>query len=125
MSMLKGSNSRRAGYSTLSALVGLWLLLSPFVLRLAPPSLASALGVGSLSMAVFGLVVISLGTAAIISENSSMVWAEFAIGSFMLVLPWIVEFEGDPTATLNCLLSGVAVLFCAITVLYRDAAAIK
>ena len=125
MNMHEGSDNRRAGYSTLSALVGLWLLSSPFVLGLAPPSLVGALGVGSLSLAVFGLVAISLGMAAIIVENSSAVWAEFAIGSLMLVSPWIVGFEGDPTATLNCLLSGVVVLFCAITVLYRDAAAIK
>ena len=97
-----------------NALLGAWLLLSPWVLAYADQRIAmvNALAVGAL------LVAAAIG--AIVVPKAWEEWVEVALGAWLMVSPWALGFAGHMAAMQNALFSGLLVTVLALWVLGTD-----
>src|SRR5215472_12882695 len=87
-----------------SLLVGLWLVLSSFILGLSGAAVwvSIALGLGVMLFAVEAFVIPSY-----LEE-----WGEMLLGLALLLAPWTVGYE-QVSATVNSMLSGILVILLA------------
>jgi SPW repeat len=94
-----------------SLLVGVWLILSPFILDFAGAAfwITIALGLGVILFAVEAFVIPSY-----LEE-----WAEMLLGLALVVVPWTVGYESS-VATLSSVLAGILVIVLAIWELLTD-----
>src|SRR5712672_4835089 len=84
-----------------SLLLGVWLVVSPFVLGFA----AAATWV----TIVLGLCVILFSVEGFVIPSYLEEWGELLIGLALVVVPWTVGYE-PVSATLNSMVSGALVI---------------
>ncbi|RXG86525.1 hypothetical protein EAS62_37325 [Bradyrhizobium zhanjiangense] len=94
-----------------SLLVGLWLVLSSFILGLsgAPVWVSIALGLGVMLFAIEALFIPSY-----LEE-----WGEMLLGLALLLAPWTIGYE-PVSATVSSVLSGTLVILLAVWELMTD-----
>ena len=98
----------------LNAALGVWLILSPWVVGFqdqATPSM-NAVAVGILLGAT------ALGATFV--PRAWEEWTEGALGLWMVISPWALGFEMSREPMLNAVATGVAVMVLAVWVLATD-----
>ena len=92
----------------LSLILGLWLIVSPWVLGFA--TLQAAMW----NAVVFGVIVALLALAVLIRFRDWEEWVDMAIGGWLVVSPWVLGFTvaagGSAVATGNFVIVGLLVL---------------
>jgi hypothetical protein len=97
-----------------SALVGAWLILSPWLLGVQGDlaALANALALGALLLAT------ALG--AIFVPRAWEEWTEIALGAWLFISPWALRFDGLEIPTVATAAAGLLVVMLAVWVLMVD-----
>ena len=97
-----------------SALLGAWLILSPWAVGFSDslPATANFLGVG--------VLLVTAGVGAILVPKAWEEWVEVALGLFLIASPWVFGFAGLQGALQNALFCGLAVTVLALWVLGTD-----
>jgi hypothetical protein len=97
-----------------NALVGVWLICSPWAL-----GFQSEMNVLANSVIV-GLLLIAAALGAIFVPRAWEEWTEGALGLWLAVSPWVLGFAGQRTAMISAVASGVVVMVLALWVLTTD-----
>lgn len=90
--------------SGLDVLAAIWILISPFVLRLDHTATTNNVILG-----------IAIGVLALIRffgayEASWLSWITAVLGLWLLLSPWILRFSHDSRATTNNVIFGIVVI---------------
>ena len=92
---------------SVTLILGLWLIVSPWVLGFA------GLEAATWNAVVFGLVIAAMALAALTTFRDWEEWIDMAIGAWLAISPWILGFatsaEGS-TLTGNFVVAGLLVL---------------
>jgi hypothetical protein len=91
-----------------NAVLGAWLVLSPWVLGYQGETMA--LG----NFVVVGVLLVATALGAIFLPRVWEEWTESALGLWLVVSPWIVGFSASEAAKANAILSGLVVLTLAL-----------
>lgn len=97
-----------------NALVGVWLVISPWVLGFQSEMNVLANAV------IVGLLLIAAALGAMFVPRAWEEWTEGALGLWLVVSPWAVGFAGMTNAKISAICSGVVVLVLALWVLATD-----
>ena len=97
-----------------NAIIGLWLLLSPWILGFQGETSAMANAV------VIGLALIAAALGAMFVPRAWEEWTEFGLGLWLVVSPWILGFSTLYDARLNAVIVGVVTALLALWVLMTD-----
>lgn len=98
---------RRARYASLGNVVaGMWLVVAPFVLGFEGAELArwNHIIVGAAVLIMAGV------RAADPDQREAMSWLNVALGIWMIVAPYALDYARVPSAQLNSIIVGVIVL---------------
>ena len=101
-----------------NGLLGIWLVLSPWLLRYDANTTATA------NMVVVGLALFAASVGAILAPRAWEEWVEAALGAWLIVSPWALKFGGLPDAMYTAVGTGVVVLVLALWTLASDKALI-
>jgi hypothetical protein len=97
-----------------NALVGVWLILSPWAIgfqdNITP--LANAV--------IVGILLIAAALGAIFVPRAWEEWTEVVLGLWLAVSPWVLGFNTLPNATVSTAVTGVIVIVLALWVLATD-----
>lgn len=92
---------------SVTLLLGLWLIVSPWVLGFA------GLEAAMWNAVVFGVVIAAMALAALTTFRDWEEWIDMAIGAWLAISPWVLGFttgtEG-PGLTGNFVVAGLLVL---------------
>jgi hypothetical protein len=94
-----------------SLLLGVWLVLSPFVLGFA----GAATGI----TIVLGVFVILFAVEGLVIPSYLEEWGEVLLGLALLVAPWAVGYE-SVSATISSVTSGILVILFAVWEMMTD-----
>jgi hypothetical protein len=94
-----------------SLLVGVWLVVSPFLLGFA--------GAATWVTIVLGLFVILFAVEGFVIPSYLEEWGELLLGLALLVAPWTVGYE-SVSATVSSVVSGILVILFAAWELMTD-----
>jgi succinate dehydrogenase/fumarate reductase cytochrome b subunit len=97
-----------------NALVGVWLILSPWALGFQSETNALANAV------IVGLLLIAAALGAIFVPRAWEEWTEGALGLWLAISPWALGFAGLQYAMISAVASGVVVMVLALWVLMTD-----
>jgi hypothetical protein len=97
-----------------NALVGVWLILSPWALGFQSETNALANAV------IVGLLLIAAALGAIFVPRAWEEWTEGALGLWLAISPWALGFAGLQNAMISAVASGVVVMVLALWVLVTD-----
>lgn len=97
-----------------SALVGVWLIASPWALGIHEP--LAAIG----NFAILGAVLLGFALTEFFIPESWEEWSELVIGLWLLGSPWILEFAHVRVALQNAIACGTIVSVLALWVLGTD-----
>ena len=97
-----------------NAVIGAWLVMSPWVLGFqnSSPALSNSL--------IIGMALLATALGAIFVPRAWEEWTEAGIGVWMVASPWLFDFSNLGAARLNAVLSGVVILTLALWVLAID-----
>ena len=84
--------------------LGLWLVAAPWVLQF---STASA---PTWNAWISGGIIVVLAAAALYQVQKWEEWTTAAIGTWLIVSPWVLGFSSDPVTTWNAAIIGLLVL---------------
>jgi hypothetical protein len=87
----------------ISALLGLWLILSPFVIG-APGQKVAASG-----MTVGALILILAGVRILFKHTAAVSWGIALLGAWTIMSPWVLGQTSPDFRTWNYILIGVIV----------------
>jgi len=97
-----------------NALVGVWLILSPWALGFQSHR-------GALANAVIiGLLLIAAALGAIFVPRAWEEWTESALGLWLAASPWVLGYASLQGATASAFISGLLVIVLALWVLMTD-----
>lgn len=93
----------------LSLILGLWLIVSPWVLGF------TGIGAATWNAVIFGIVIALMALAVLIRFRDWEEWTDMVIGAWIAISPWVLGFAtgtegGSPVATGNFLIAGLLVL---------------
>lgn len=98
--------------SWLVALVGLWTIVSPYILDY------SALTVATWHAYIVGIVLIILGVVTAVWENvkydRTLDWITAVLGLWLVVSPFVLTFSTETSAMWNNIITGVVVIVLAV-----------
>jgi hypothetical protein len=97
-----------------NALLGAWLVLSPWILGYQAETAAMANGV------IVGLALVATALGAIFVPRAWEEWTEVALGVWMIASPWILGFSGIQLAMWSAVISGLVIVALALWVLATD-----
>jgi succinate dehydrogenase/fumarate reductase cytochrome b subunit len=97
-----------------NALVGVWLIVSPWALGFQSEMNALANAV------IVGLLLVATALGAIFVPRAWEEWTETALGVWLVVSPWALGFSTLQSAMLSSVASGVVVVVLALWVLSTD-----
>lgn len=88
--------------------LGLWLIVSPWVLGF------SAMQWAVWNAVVLGIIVVLMALAELIEFHDWEEWTDMVIGCWLIISPWLLGFAseagGSPLASSNFLIVGLLVL---------------
>lgn len=98
--------------SWLVALVGLWTIVSPYILGY------SALSTPTWHAYILGIVLIILGIVTAVWENvkydRTLDWITAVVGLWLVVSPFVLAFSTETAAMWNNIIAGVVVIVLAV-----------
>ena len=97
-----------------NALLGAWLLLSPWVVGFADERIAM------FNFVAVGVLLIAAAIGAIVVPKAWEEWVEVALGVWLMASPWLLGFAGNMVAMQNALFCGLLVTVLALWVLGTD-----
>ncbi|MDP3759649.1 MAG: SPW repeat protein [Ramlibacter sp.] len=97
-----------------NALVGVWLILSPWALGFQGETNALANAV------IVGVLLIAAALGAIFVPRAWEEWTEGALGLWLAISPWALGFAGLQNAMISTVASGIVVMVLALWVLMTD-----
>ena len=97
-----------------NALLGVWLVLSPWALGFQGNTLAMS------NAAVIGVALVAAAVGAILVPRAWEEWTEGALGLWLVVSPWILGFDAIRDAMLSTAITGLAVVVLALWTLLTD-----
>jgi len=97
-----------------NAVLGLWLLASPWVIGYDDGSTAMWNGV------VSGVLLAALALGAVFIPRAWEEWAQGAIGAWLIASPWALGFASREAPMLNAMWVGIAVVALALWTLLAD-----
>ena len=97
-----------------NALLGAWLVLSPWALGFQHSTAAMANGV------IIGLALVAAAVGAMLVPRAWEEWTEGALGLWMVVSPWVLGFTSFHAARASAVLTGIAIVALALWVLSTD-----
>jgi 4-amino-4-deoxy-L-arabinose transferase-like glycosyltransferase len=94
--------------SGLDVLAGIWLLISPFVLRFSYYGLTQA----TTNNVILGIVIGVLAAIRFFGayRESWLSWINAVLGLWVLLSPWILRFSHNSYATTNNVILGIVVI---------------
>jgi hypothetical protein len=96
------------------ALLGAWLILSPWAVGFAGSLLPMA------NFVVVGVLLVAAGVGAILVPKAWEEWVEVALGVWLIASPWLLGFAEMQMPMQNALFTGLAVLVLSLWVLGTD-----
>ena len=101
-------NKLRHWQDGVNILIGLWLIVSPWALGSdnQPAMVANFVGAG--------LALIALALGALFVPHAWEEWTACALGLWIVMSPWFLEFANDLAATRNAIASGAAVILMSV-----------
>ena len=97
-----------------NALVGLWLIASPWVLSFQSDRNALA------NACIVGILLIATAVGAIFVPRAWEEWTETALGVWLMVAPWVLGFSALQAARVSTVASGAVVAILALWILTTD-----
>ncbi len=94
--------------SGLDVLAGIWILISPFVLRFMPHQATT-------NNVILGIVIGILAAIRFSGAygQSWLSWINVILGIWVLITPWVLRFSHFRTATTNNVIMGIIVIILA------------
>jgi hypothetical protein len=97
-----------------NALLGAWLIFSPWVLGFSGVIVATA------STVALGVLLVACNVGAMSAPQAWEERLDTAFGVLLMLAPWLLGFDGQQAARQNALLTGLAVTVLALWVLGTD-----
>ena len=97
-----------------SALLGAWLMVSPWLLGFQHVTIATVSTVG------IGALLLAASTGAMVLPAAWEEWLEVAFGAALMAAPVLLGFASVAPALQNALITGAVVIFLALWVLATD-----
>ena len=97
-----------------NAVLGLWVIISPWVLGFDGSSMAMSNAV------IVGVLLVATALGAAFVPRAWEEWTEAGIGLWLVVSPWILGFSGNRNAMLSTVIAGVIVVALALWTLFTD-----
>jgi uncharacterized membrane protein HdeD (DUF308 family) len=103
-----GGSSKVA--STINIIAGIWLIISPFVLRYWHMTAATWDNI------IVGIVVLVLAAIRVAqpARNLALSWINLILGIWLFISPWVLRYSTDRTPMSNDVVLGIIVFVCAI-----------
>lgn len=98
----------------LSLILGLWLLVSPWVVQYANETVPMGNAV------VVGILVAAVACYALFRVMAWQEWVNAALGIWLLASPWVLGFSGLATAMWNAVIVGAVIALLALWTLGTD-----
>jgi hypothetical protein len=97
-----------------NALIGAWLVVSPWALGFqhSSPALSNSV--------IIGMALLATALGALFVPQAWEEWTEAGLGLWMVLAPWLFGFSNLGAATANALVCGFLVLALALWVLATD-----
>ncbi len=104
--MITDIRKKIVGLAILTAVAGIWLLISPFALSFPDLSQAMRNDVG------FGIIVAFLAAiyASLPERATWLSWLNCLLGLWVVMSPWVLSFSTDASATWNNVITGVIIV---------------
>lgn len=90
--------------SSLTVFVGVWLLLSPWLLGY------SEFGRPAWNAAATGLAIAAIGAAVLTGRNRAVAWGNVLLGAWLTVSPRVLDYTSVQTAARNAWVVGLVVI---------------
>jgi len=97
-----------------TALLGVWLILSPWALGFQSSTAAMANAV------IIGLALAAAAMGTMYVPRAWEEWTVGALGLWMVVSPWVLGFRGLQVARTSAVATGIAIVVLALWVLSTD-----
>jgi hypothetical protein len=97
-----------------NALLGAWLILSPWAIGFADQQVAMA------NFVAVGALLVAAALGAIFVPQAWEEWVEVALGVWLVASPWVLGFADTALAMQNAVLAGLMVTILALWVLATD-----
>jgi hypothetical protein len=97
-----------------NALVGAWLMVSPWVLGFQGTTVAVT------STVAIGTLLFAASVGAMTLPQAWEEWMDVALGVLLVLVPWLLGFDAVQPALQNALFSGLAITILALWVLATD-----
>ena len=97
-----------------NAVVGAWLLASPWAVGYASDAVATGNAV------LVGLALVAGALGAILVPRAWEEWSEAALGAWLVVSPWVLGFAGQTDARMSAVSLGAVVVALALWTLASD-----
>jgi len=85
--------------------VGIWLIVSPWLLGYAVPFAAAAA-----CASIVGVAVMIVSVDDLRFPNALEEWMDVVLGAGLAASPWIVDYSNVEVATMNAVLSGLLIM---------------
>lgn len=97
-----------------NALLGAWLVLSPWAIGFADHQVAT------INFVIVGALLVAAAVGAIVVPKAWEEWVEVALGVWLVASPWVLGFAGVTLAMQDALFCGLLVTVLALWVLGTD-----
>ncbi|MBB3236878.1 SPW repeat domain-containing protein [Phyllobacterium endophyticum] len=98
------------------AIIGLWLIISPFGLGYDLPSPGKVSWI-SWNFISSGTAVFAVSVLTVINDRLWQKWAQIMVGIWLSASPWLLEFAGVFSARVNACTAGIAIAALALSVI--------
>lgn len=99
-----------------SVAMGVWLIVSPWVLGIHAP--LQAIG----DFVAIGIVLAAFALTEVFVPEAWEEWSELVLGLWLIASPWVLEFSNVPLAMQNAVVCGLLVSVLALWVIFTDSA---
>ena len=88
----------------INAILGIWLIISPWALGFSGETAAMT------NFVIVGILLLLVSLAATYAAKPWEEWAEFVLGIWMLISPWIVRYSTVSSAKTDAVVIGIVTL---------------
>ena len=96
----------------INALLGIWLIVSPWALRFSGDTAAMA------NFVIVGILLLAAALGAMYVPKAWEEWTESVLGLWMIISPWVLGFSDQGAALANFVIVGILLLAAALGAMY-------